>query len=122
MKIVLIIGIILGIILLLVGKYILEENTCIGLILIIVGAVVLLGSATTNLVITQKQADQKKEQLSEKLEAIQAERDAVEKLAEDMIKNGANVYLDGQLIDGDKIILDYYDITVVDDYIILNKL
>lgn len=38
-----------------------------------------------------------------------------------MIGNGANVYLNEQLIDGSKILLEYYDITIVDDYIILNN-
>ena len=54
--------------------------------------------------------------LQEQIEELEKER----ALAQQMIDNGANVYLDGQLIDGTKIILDKYDITIVDDYIILN--
>lgn len=44
-----------------------------------------------------------------------------QRIANQMIDNGANVYIDGQLIDGTKIILDKYGITIVDDFIILNN-
>lgn len=41
--------------------------------------------------------------------------------AEEMIANGANVYIDGEEVDIDKIILDDYEITIKNDYIILSK-
>lgn len=41
--------------------------------------------------------------------------------AEKMIANGADVYLDGQKIDVDKIILRDYNVTIKEDYVILSK-
>lgn len=43
------------------------------------------------------------------------------KLAKEMIENGADVYIDGQLIDPTKIVLEQYEITIINDYIILNN-
>lgn len=41
--------------------------------------------------------------------------------AREMIQNGSDVYIDGRLVDEpDKLLLEYYTVTIVDNYIILN--
>lgn len=48
-------------------------------------------------------------------------KEAQLKLVNEMIENGSRVYLDGQEINLDKIILENYEVTIKDDIIILNR-
>lgn len=56
----------------------------------------------------------------DELEKVKQYEAKQQKIAMQMIDNGADVYIDGRLIDSTKIILDKYDITIVDDYVILS--
>lgn len=79
------------------------------LILILIGVIALIVSVKLD-----------KKILADELEKVKQYEAEQQKIAMQMIDNGADVYIDGQLIDPTKIILDKYDITIVDDYVILS--
>lgn len=83
------------------------------IILWVIGVIALIVS----LKIEKNTFDTKINDEMEKLKQYEAKQ---QKIAMQMIDNGADVYIDGQLIDPTKIILDKYDITIVDDYVILS--
>lgn len=80
------------------------------LIVVIMGFAVLFGAMKVD----KNKQDAERRKFYEQVQEKQI-------IAQQMIDNGANVYIDGQLIDGTKIVLGKYDITIVDDFIILNN-
>ena len=114
-----IIGIVLFLGFMLARTGLLADNTLVsalGIGLIILGIVIYIICSRYRIRQTDDMINEKIYEIKQNVEKELQEQE----LARQMIENGANVYIDGQLVDANKIILDDYNATVVNDYVILS--